>query len=34
MTVTFLDVDEPVTVTVPSAKDTTDLAQLMKDVQG
>ncbi|MEV0735996.1 DUF1396 domain-containing protein [Streptomyces sp. NPDC050549] len=34
MTVTFLDVDEPVTVTVPPVKDTTDLARLMKDAQG
>ncbi|WP_406459079.1 DUF1396 domain-containing protein [Streptomyces sp. NBC_01622] len=34
MTVTFLDVNAPVTVTVPPAKDSTDLAQLMKDAQG
>lgn len=33
MTVTFLDVNEPVTVTAPPAKDTTDLAELMKDAQ-
>ncbi|MFJ9898686.1 DUF1396 domain-containing protein [Streptomyces sp. NPDC091280] len=34
MTVTFVDVDKPVTVTAPPAADTTDLAQLMKDAQG
>ncbi len=34
MTITFLDLDKPVTVTAPSASDTTDLAELMKDAQG
>ncbi|MGR3871926.1 DUF1396 domain-containing protein [Streptomyces graminifolii] len=34
MTVTFLDLNQPVTVTAPPAKDTTDLAELMKSAQG
>ncbi|MFD4556222.1 DUF1396 domain-containing protein [Streptomyces sp. NPDC058469] len=34
MTITFLDLNQPVTVTTPPAKDTTDLAQLMKDARG
>ncbi len=34
MTVTFLDLNRPVTVTAPPAKDTTDLAELMKSAQG
>lgn len=34
MPITFLDLDKPVTVTAPSASDTTDLAELMKDAQG
>ncbi|MEW1647697.1 DUF1396 domain-containing protein [Streptomyces sp. NPDC091219] len=34
MTVTFLGLNQPVTVTAPPAKDTTDLAELMKSAQG
>ncbi|MEV0639290.1 DUF1396 domain-containing protein [Streptomyces sp. NPDC050619] len=33
MTITFLGVNEPVTVTAPPAKDTVDLAEMMKDAQ-
>ncbi|MDH6623765.1 hypothetical protein M2271_001557 [Streptomyces sp. LBL] len=33
MTITFLDLNKPVTVTAPPAKDTMDLAQMMKEVQ-
>jgi hypothetical protein len=33
MTISFLDVNEPVTVTAPPAKDTADLAAMMKDAQ-
>ncbi len=33
MTVTLLDLNQPVTVTAPAAKDTTDLAELMKSAQ-
>lgn len=34
MTITFLDYNKPVTVTAPPAKDTTDLAEMMKEAQG
>jgi hypothetical protein len=34
MTITFLDLNKPVTVTAPPAKDTADLAEMMKDAQG
>ncbi|MER7929402.1 DUF1396 domain-containing protein [Streptomyces sp. NPDC096057] len=34
LTVTFLGLNQPVTVTAPPAKDTTDLAELMKSAQG
>lgn len=33
MTVTFLDINQPVTVEVPSAEDTADLAELADDAQ-
>jgi hypothetical protein len=33
MTITFLDLNKPVTVTAPPAKDTADLAEMMKDAQ-
>jgi hypothetical protein len=33
MTMVFLDYNKPVTVKAPPAKDTVDLAQLMKDAQ-
>ncbi|MER5397877.1 DUF1396 domain-containing protein [Streptomyces sp. NPDC002599] len=33
MTITFLDYNKPVTVTAPPAKDTVDLAEMMKDAQ-
>ncbi|MEU6364812.1 DUF1396 domain-containing protein [Streptomyces sp. NPDC046931] len=33
MTITFLDYNKPVTVTAPSAKDTADLAEMMKGAQ-
>ncbi|MEV6171170.1 DUF1396 domain-containing protein [Streptomyces sp. NPDC051954] len=33
MTITFLDYNKPVTVTAPPAKDTTDLAEMMKEAQ-
>ncbi|MEV8032801.1 DUF1396 domain-containing protein [Streptomyces sp. NPDC086182] len=33
MTITFLDFNEPVTVTAPPAKDTVDLAEMMKGAQ-
>jgi hypothetical protein len=33
MTITFLDFNKPVTVEAPPAKDTADLAQMMKDAQ-
>ncbi|MER5214987.1 DUF1396 domain-containing protein [Streptomyces sp. NPDC002838] len=33
MTITFLDVNEPVTVTAPPAKDTMDLAEMMEETQ-
>lgn len=32
MTLTFLDLNKPVTITAPPAKDTMDLAEMMKDV--
>jgi hypothetical protein len=34
MTITFLDYNKPVTVKAPPAKDTTDLAEMMKEAQG
>ncbi|MFJ1973126.1 LppX_LprAFG lipoprotein [Streptomyces sp. NPDC087903] len=34
MTITFLDINKPVTVTAPPAKDTADLAEMMKDASG
>lgn len=34
MTITFLDYNKPVTVTAPPVKDTTDLAEMMKEAQG
>jgi hypothetical protein len=34
MTITFLDFNKPVTVTAPPAKDTADLAEMMKSLQG
>ncbi|MGW2238404.1 LppX_LprAFG lipoprotein [Streptomyces sp. NPDC001759] len=34
MTITFLDFNKPVKVTAPPAKDTADLAEMMKDLQG
>ncbi|MCT9084070.1 LppX_LprAFG lipoprotein [Streptomyces fulvoviolaceus] len=34
MTITFLDYNKPVTITAPPAKDTTDLAEMMKEAQG
>lgn len=34
MTVTFLDLKEPVTVTAPPAEDITDLAELMMSARG
>lgn len=34
MTVTFLDYNKPVTVTAPPARDTADLAQMLKGAQG
>jgi len=34
LTITFLGINEPVKVTAPPAKDTADLAQMMKDAQG
>ncbi len=33
MTITFLDLNKPVTVTAPPAKDTMDLAEMMKELQ-
>ncbi|MEV6024484.1 DUF1396 domain-containing protein [Streptomyces sp. NPDC052036] len=33
MTITFIDYNKPVTVTAPSAKDTADLAEMMKGAQ-
>ncbi|MFJ5529546.1 DUF1396 domain-containing protein [Streptomyces sp. NPDC093261] len=33
MTITFLDYNKPVTVTAPAAKDTADLAEMMKSAQ-
>ncbi|MFI5677757.1 LppX_LprAFG lipoprotein [Streptomyces cellulosae] len=33
MTITFLDINKPVTVTAPPAKDTMDLAEMMKELQ-
>ncbi len=33
MTITFLDYNKPVTVTAPPAKDTADLAEMMKEAQ-
>ena len=33
MTFTFLDYNKPVTVTAPPAKDTADLAEMMKELQ-
>lgn len=33
MTMTFLDYNKPVTVTAPPAKDTVDLAEMMKEAQ-
>ncbi|MXM62320.1 DUF1396 domain-containing protein [Streptomyces sp. HUCO-GS316] len=34
MTITFLDINKPVTVTAPPAKDTADLAEMMKGMEG
>jgi len=34
MTVTFLDYNKPVTVTAPAAKDTADLAEMLKGLDG
>ncbi|MET7451114.1 DUF1396 domain-containing protein [Streptomyces sp. NPDC005574] len=34
MTITFLDINKPVTVTAPPAKDTVDLAEMMKGTEG
>jgi hypothetical protein len=34
MKITFLDINEPVKVTAPPAKETADLAEMMKDAQG
>jgi len=33
LTITFLDINKPVTVTAPPAKDTADLAEMMKGAQ-
>jgi uncharacterized protein YbjQ (UPF0145 family) len=33
MTITFLDINEPVKVTAPPAKDTADVAEMLKDAQ-
>ncbi|MGI5457036.1 DUF1396 domain-containing protein [Streptomyces sp. CA-249302] len=33
MTITFLDINKPVTVTAPPAKETADLAEMMKELQ-
>ncbi|AZP19749.1 DUF1396 domain-containing protein [Streptomyces aquilus] len=33
LTITFLDINKPVTVTAPPAKDTADLAEMLKDAQ-
>jgi hypothetical protein len=33
MTITFLDYNKPVTITAPPAKDTVDLAEMMKEAQ-
>ncbi|MFF5494753.1 DUF1396 domain-containing protein [Streptomyces aquilus] len=33
LTITFLDINKPVTVTAPPAKDTVDLAEMMKEAQ-